>query len=373
MSRLLLSLPCGLALAVLLHAQQPGGLPLEPAAPASNGLPPGLVPDTGASTPIASPSQPISPPNPFPIMPEAGAWMICAASYVGPDAPELSRQLCLEVRNKFKMPAYIFNHADQERQRQREAVEKLRQQYPGVPWRNRTVKYPEQCAVLVGGYKSFEEASAALPGVKKLPLPKLDLGSGKLAYDYQTMLEPADTKDATILKPKAQAPVNPFTTAMVVHNPTVPQAPRQQVKFDPIWKELNADEEYSLLKNRQHYTLVVKEYTGINVVHQRSLSSSFLKFLGGSGQQPGEALNAAARQAEETAKFLRNPRLGFEAYVFHTRDRSIVTVGGFAQINDDEMNRLMQRLAMLKFRGAQGGSDPIGLMASPLPMEVPHP
>src|SRR5262249_22143287 len=77
--------------------------------------------------------------------------------------------------------------------------------------------------------------------------------------------------------------------------------------------------------------------------------SNFLKMLGLSGSKPGEALGAAALQAHELAKLLRDPRLGFTAYVLHTRTSSIVTVGGFNALNDAEMQRVQRQLAALRF------------------------
>ena len=56
---------------------------------------------------------------------------------------------------------------------------------------------------------------------------------------------------------------------------------------------------------------------------------SSLGRLTGLGGRTGEALGAAGLQAHELARFLRTPQLGlgFEAYVLHTRNKSVVTVG----------------------------------------------
>src|SRR5262249_30218896 len=159
--------------------------------------------------------------------------------------------------------AYIFNYADQERLKQREELERLKKLYPGVPWRRRTVRVDEQCAVLVGGYKDFESASDALKDVKRLPVPELKLGGGKSPYDEMALHVPNPEKKVTEVQ---RAKLNPYASAMVVRNPTVPAPPKPVVKFDPFWKQLNADEEYSLLKCRKNYTLVVKEYHGGTVV-----------------------------------------------------------------------------------------------------------
>src|SRR5947209_3878540 len=48
------------------------------------------------------------------ITPESGAWMICVASYRGAEAPQMAQQLAQEVRNNYRLPAYVFNRSDEE-------------------------------------------------------------------------------------------------------------------------------------------------------------------------------------------------------------------------------------------------------------------
>src|SRR5262249_1438518 len=154
--------------------------------------------------------------------------------------------------------------------------ERLQQAHPGVPLRRRTVRIPEQCAVLIGGYRDFDAASADLKRVKNLPLPELKLESGKLAYDTISVFIPDEEKKRTAVP---RAPLNPVANSFVTRNPTIPAPPRAN-KFDPFWKELNAEEEYSLLKCPRPWTLAVKEYRGSAVIQERSSSSNFLKMLG---------------------------------------------------------------------------------------------
>jgi hypothetical protein len=371
MRRILLLPAFGLVLGVWsgLGAAAPPELPTFTGEPSGNAGTAPAGPVSG-DAPAALAQAPAAPAEPiYPVTPAAGPWMICAASYMGPDAPELARQLVLEIRSRHNLPAYIFNHGDEERRKQREEHERLRQLYPGVPIRRRIVRVPEQCAVLVGGYPDMESASQALPAIKKLPLPELKLEAGKLAYDTMSVYSPNHEHKATDVK---RVPINPFTNAFVTRNPTVPAEPKQVPKFDPFWKELNADEEYSLLSCPRPWTLVVKEYQGSAIVQPQSGSSNFLKMLGLGGNKPGEGLSAAAKQAHELAKVLRDKRLGFTAYVLHTRTKSIVTVGAFNSPDDPELMRTQRQLASLKFSGPNQ-KDPIGLFASPMLMEVPHP
>src|SRR5947209_1600836 len=221
----------------------------------------------------------------YPVTPEAGAWLICAASYMGPDAPELARQVVLELRNRHHLPAFVFNHADEERRRMREEFERIRQLQPDVPRARRTVRLEEQCAVLVGGYADFEGASAALKDVKALPTPELKLTGDRLPCEMVSEYKPdPETKQMMVRR----VPVNPFQNAFVIRNPSVPKPAREAPKADPFWWKLNADEDYSLLSCPKAYTLVVKEYTGTCVLQPSSGKSNFLNLLGMGGDKPGE-------------------------------------------------------------------------------------
>ena len=306
------------------------------------------------------------------VTPQAGAWLVCVASYSGPNAPDLARQLALQVRERHHLNAYVFNHADEERRQLRKEFERMQALHPDVPTRRRTVRLEEQCAVLVGGYKDADAAAAALKKIRALPLPELKLPSGEPAYDYMLMTVPDPERKQMALQ---RAPVNPFTTAMAIPNPTVPQR-QDRPKFDPFWTKLNAYEDYSVLKCPKRYTLVVKEYIGNTVVQPHSGVSGFMDMLGLGGHRVGEGLSGAGKQAHALAEFLRQPQLGFKSYVLHTRNSSIVTVGEFDQLNGEEMQRLQRQIAKLRFsadRNNPNAPDPIGLMAHPAPMEVPRP
>src|SRR5262249_28107184 len=111
----------------------------------------------------------------YAMTPEAGAWFICATAYVGPQAPQLAHEMVLELRSRFKLPAYVLNRTNQERQKQEEDLQQIKQKYdelnrlrerynePPVAMSRRIApRIQEQCAVLVGNYKDQETAYQAL-------------------------------------------------------------------------------------------------------------------------------------------------------------------------------------------------------------------
>jgi hypothetical protein len=310
--------------------------------------------------------------DPYAITPDAGPWVICAASYMGEDASNLAHQLAEQLRTRHGLPAYVFDRGDEEKRRDR-AEHAKKEAFYGVQLPFRHPRYMSQFAVLIGGYPDMDAAKAAMVGVKKLPPPDLKLSNGKQAFDTELVKKPDEQMQQTA--------VNPLSRSFVTRNPAAPAAKSEGAKIDPIWKELNASESYSLLKNPKTWTLVVKDYSGATAIQQRSETAGLTDFLGRMGLKvaPGEQLNAAGKQAHGLAEFLRDRRIGLDAYVLHTRTNSIVTVGAFDSLDDPELQRTKQRLEAMTFKADTRNpnasaikGDPIGLFAHPLPMEVPH-
>lgn len=355
--------------------------PSSPPPATSPGLPRGVEPPSGYGLPrgVEPPEGPTPVHNPFPITPAAGPWVVCAAHYSGPDGFELARQVANILRTHHRLPAYIFNHGDEERRKQDAEWEALKKRYPDAQFRRRRVCKTtlSSYAVLIGGYKDFAAATAALPRVRHLPMPELKLESGRVPYEYLHYTEPTPDRKGMVVK---KSPVNPFTQALVVRNPTAPAGDTARPKWDPFWKKLNAGEEYSLLRNPRKYTLVVKQYHGSSVIQtsgttpaaSKAASGGLLGMIGLGGSRQVTPLEAANAQAHELAKFLRGRQFGFESYVLHMRTGSAVTVGGFDSPNDPAINGVLRRLNSIKFNGGMQGADPIGLMPIPQMIEVPR-
>src|SRR5262249_25817790 len=144
------------------------------------------------------------------VRPEAGPWMICTASYTGPEAAQLANKLVTEIRRDYKLPAYYFNRGAEERQKQKEEIDRIRKLSP--EGRIRIIRIEDQFAVLVGGYKDMETARKELDRIKKLPPPK------SVPQDSVGISVPQKGVDRAFL--------NPFQHSFVVRNPSVP-APKE--------------------------------------------------------------------------------------------------------------------------------------------------
>ncbi len=327
----------------------------------------------------AGPPQVETDPNrEYPVGPEAGPWMICAAHFNGPTAPQLAHQLVVLIRTRYHMPAYVFNYADEERKKQKALLDEQAPAFinppaaPGetvvpIPRRNLTIRVEEQCAVLIGGYPDETAAHVALLAVKKLDPPNLKVPEGApLPFDA-VVNERGETKY-----------INPFSSqSMVVRNPSIPHENHVvQPKDDPFLKTLNAGEEYSMLRCPGKWTLAVKEYMGASAVENKPTGMGPLQSFFGSGKvKTGESLALAANNAHELAKTLT--QLKFDAYVLHTRTSSVVSIGAFNDPNDPAMQGYRERIAQLRKINAQAQTDPtkkdpLGLFPVLMPVEAPH-
>jgi hypothetical protein len=302
---------------------------------------------------VAGPRVEADPNKLYPITPDVGPWVICAASYTGPDARELARQTIYQLRRRDNMAAYFFDYSAEERRQMENYLQDL-QRHKGH------VRIQDQCGVLVGGYPDDLTARKALTEVKKLKIPELDLGTNKVAYDM------------TVGPDGRRMAFNPFANAFVTRNPSLPREQQQQ-QTDPFLKQLNEGEKYSLLKNPHQWTLAIKTFYGVSVINSSSASGSFLDKLWPS-HKTGDVLDASARTAREMADVLR--QLHFEAWVLHRRKDSIVTIGGFDDPRDPKIQETIAQLAKLREqnmkRPENKGIDPLQLPLAPLPMRVPR-
>ncbi|MCE9530936.1 MAG: hypothetical protein K8T89_07410 [Planctomycetes bacterium] len=331
----------------------------------------------------------------YPVTQQAGEWLICVQTFkdekaltsVDPNRPTrpkaylLAEELAEHIRKEYKLPAYLYERSRKARAEEDERIRKLRKQYddsiaqlraqgaepdPSSRFRVRTFDIQDEFAVLIGKpdkpLKDMEAASDFLKQVRKLkPLPEKFSMRAVIANDDETGKKVTQTGYNFI---------NPFQTAMVVHNPAIPFETKQDnpEKADELLKKLNADETYNLLKCSKQWTLVVKLYQG-QAQLQEPKSPSIMKRLGFGKKEP-ELLNASAAQAHSTAEFLR--AMKFDAYVMHHRSYSIVTVGQYDSPDDPNLQANQKALAgmQLKAKGSIVALETLN--AQPLPMKIPR-
>lgn len=309
---------------------------------------------------------------------DAGSYFICAASFRGPDAPALARELTLVIRKDYQMPAYVYDRGGKEREERRQKVMALLKDCPEGHFKG--VRIEEQFAVLVGGYKDRESAKKALEDFKKLPAPPAKFCETGIIQELGTQ----NGQKGVITK---EVRYSPFGGSFVAPNPLVPPELPDRTKADDFLKKLNAGESLSLLNSKKSWTLLVKSYQGLAAIQTASAGSKFLDML--TGRSSADHLGAAAMNAHALAQALRDMKpMSFEAYVLHDRYRSIVTVGSYDGPDDPNMKRDIQVLSKLNLetgRALQPGTqndakvDPrlvqqsAQFLSQPIPMPVPKP
>jgi hypothetical protein len=350
--------------------------------------------------------------HPWLVKPEHGAYFICVKSYSRPARPkpgdeglsarELAEALATDIRDLWRVNAYLFEYISEERKAEMASIaaarerarifasqlDKYRQdaQLKGMVFmeddritvHHKSVNYNDQIAVLVGGFKTEKDASEALATVHKWPSPK-----NKMLMDGAAIV--VTGKDG---KPGVQEGyMNPYVTATVVPNPAIQRAQQpagSETGLDPIIAKLNHNRPYSLLKATKGWTLAVKSFTApVEIVGRDGDGKNVMKKIGTSNG--GDVLQAGAVQAEALAKVLREMKgpggqsLGLEAFVLHTRSSSIVTIGQFDSPNDPALLQTQQLLKGITMNvsddktGTRPSMNNLSLFENKLlPMPIPH-
>lgn len=260
---------------------------------------------------------------------DQGPWMILATSFAGQGAQQQAHELVFELRNRFGFPAFMhrkqFDYTqpvyglglDRYGQRKR------------MRYANAT-KFDE-IAVLVGNYSSYDDprAQADLEELKRLTPDCLDL-SKKRENTAQRYIGLREIQRLVHLDPETRA-LGPMRRAFVGRNPLLPKEFFVPDGPDRLIVEMNRNVKYSLLNNQGKYTVRVATFRGETYFEGEEKKNVEIKkrisVLGLPIGHETTKLEEAAQNAHELTMALRDR--GMEAYEYHKRHESIVTVGSF--------------------------------------------
>jgi hypothetical protein len=272
------------------------------------------------------------------LKPEHGPWLIFATSFDGPQSKQRAEALALELQRDHGLPAFIMNkkfdftelmYGSGIREDGRQKVMKYRDS-----------KVVETYAVLVGEFDSTEspQLKTTLENVKTLkPKTLMAPGAEPEKQDaasikgFRSLLR-SSTKDKT---------PGPLELAFVTRNPLLPLDFFQAPEMEKFVYDLNRDAGYgenSLLDCKGKYSVRVMTFRGDDQFVSWGRSQ-------GGKDRPSDAnaptgLELAAEQAYLATKALR--RVGVEAYQFHDRTQSIVTIGSFDTLGNADANNQFQ-------------------------------
>ena len=308
---------------------------------------------------------------------DQGPWMIMATSFAGPGAEKQAHDLVLELRKNLKLPAYTHRQTYDFTQ----PVEGLGLNRYGESKKMRYANRAkfDEIAVLVGDFPSVEDPQAekALQKIKHLRPDCLDFKKNKNTTQRFVGLREWQKR---LTKDPEKKQLGPMGAAFVTRNPLLPKEYFAPGGLDPLVEEMNRHVAHSLLDNPKRYSVRVATFRGSSTMKLAEIERQ--------GKNLPSKLEEAALKANELTIALR--KQGVEAYEFHDRYESIVTVGAFDEIGkpgrdgQTELHpavlRLMQQYGpqkqQLPGQGAVGlvprSLEGICFDVQPVPVEVPR-
>lgn len=297
---------------------------------------------------IAQPTEPI---DEYLLQKEHGPFMVSAHTFTGPDAAKYAQILAMEIRRDYHLPAYVWLAKIQPMKSNVYGVQPTAPEHarnndlsPPERWRTR-----DEAAVLVGNCKTIDESKAVWKQVKGLRPKCLDT--------FPVIYQNRKGKGLN----RAMMTTNPFAPSQNLYpggnvtptglplkqgqafDPSVATTAFEQArKVDPLVKRMNTGPNV-ITKNASKFTLQVAEYSGRAAVQMTTASGYSDRNPENREALKSSPLMTAHRDAEQLAEALNKCKTmnGMRAYVFHTRVKSIVTIGGFNAPNDPNFVQLM--------------------------------
>jgi hypothetical protein len=246
-----------------------------------------------------------------------GPWLIFAASFAGEGARDEATRLVHELRTRYRLPAYLhaehFDFTD--------PVEGIGINPDRTPKRMKYDKAGEfdEYAVLIGDFPSVDD-----PDLQKT-LKKIKYAQPQCLTKSpeQTTRRFAGLRSlyARVNKDEEKRRKGPLGTAFATPNPLIPQEFFAPKGVDSFVIKMNAGVAHSLLDCPGKYSVRIATFRGNVIIDQEQVAAIE------QGARMQSQLEDAALKAHKMTLALR--KRGIEAYEFHDRHESYVTVGHF--------------------------------------------
>ncbi len=258
--------------------------------------------------------------KPYHLETSHGPWMILASSFAGDGAEKQAHDLVIELRKSMRLEAYVWHKSfDFSKPVEGLGVDKYNNaRMMKMKNGGQFVEY----AVLVGDFQSVDDPNLqkTLEQIKfanpeTLDIRKNDSSTQRFAglrYLHRRINGDPDKRSR-----------GPMGSAFVTRNPLLPDEFFKAGGVDAFVVKMNQNVEFSLLRNPAPYTVRVARFRGKSTMNLNEADT----LLGRGGPSK---LEVAFDQAHRMTVALRQK--GVEAYEFHDRYESIVTVGGFPEL-----------------------------------------
>lgn len=253
-----------------------------------------------------------------------GPWLILAATFSGPVGEKQAHQLALELRKDLGLPAYVHR----QNYDYTETVEGLGVTSKGEPKKMRYLhgtKY-DGFAVLVGDFQTVDDPrlTKVLDTVKYARPKCLEITGEQPVAQRMAVFREIQRRISPNEKQRNKGPMG---SAFAARNPLLPEEFFAAKGPDPLVVSMNKDAEFSLLSCKGRYTVQVATFKGASTMKLKEIDALE------DSQDVSDRLHQAGEKAHRLAAALR--RKGVEAYEYHDRYQSIVTVGSFDVLGKD--------------------------------------
>ena len=276
-----------------------------------------------------------------------GPWMIMVASFHaaskdgkvrdGKTPQQIADELVYELRQK-QIPAYTFSMSAENEKI--ETVDRL--------GRDETRKFltnQDHVSVIAGNYPSLKD----------------DVAQKTLAYIKKLYPKCLQQKGVKYLRTKRRQ--GPLGAAFLTVNPMLTPEEIKARQHDPLLAKINSGGKHSLYENPGKYSLVVATFGGKSLAHIGDSNAPDAQKAFKIDIEENDLANAE-HNAWELAVALRE-RDNVDAYVWHDRYQSVVTVGSFDSPNDPKLKRYVQVFAPSPIAQVGGVADQVVFAGAP--------
>ena len=254
---------------------------------------------------------------------EEGPWLIMAATFSGEGAEEQAEELVLELRKRYKLKAYLhemsFDFSESTKGRG------IDRHGDSIRMRYRRDGKMHEIAVLVGNFPSVEHGGVqrTLSKIKTLRPRALSLDRDRKQTN-QSLAALRRVQTAILPDGHENKKKGPMGKAFITRNPLLPREHFVSQGLDDLVLRMNKGVKHSLLDCKGKYTVKVATFTGIVVIDQHKVQQYNKR------KDLPSRLEQAAVKSHDLTLALREK--GYDAYEFHDRYASIVTVGSFNSV-----------------------------------------
>jgi hypothetical protein len=258
---------------------------------------------------------------------ENGPWMILAATFTGDGADDQAQALVDEFHDRHRMTAYAhemsFNYAEKSPGR---GVDEY-----GAPIRRRFQRGDQvrEIAVLVGNYPSLDDPDAQ-DALNKIKTMQPDALRSDGEHTSQSMAQVREWQDQLMERIGKKRDRGPMGQAFLTRNPLLPREYFVPKGVDDFVAKMNRGVQHSLLDCQGQYTVKVATFRGKSILQTSAAETDKSKSMWGwNKKERDNPLVEAAENAHLLTEELRAH--GWEAFEFHDRTESVVTIGSFAE------------------------------------------